>query len=137
MKKILSRMKSKNSSNRSENKELRLQYINNYWEDEDNETIIVLLCDGDIVGSVKTSWNNNEKGWIYGLQVDEKHRHLGYGAYLLNAAEESLKWKGVKEVLLNAQYNEWTRHWYCRNGYAMDDDQLVTLKKTLTSNETR
>lgn len=61
------------------------------------QTILGLEVDGRLVGSVITT-HDGRKGWINRLVVDPDFRRRGYGARLVQAAEETLRAQGMSVI---------------------------------------
>ncbi len=61
------------------------------------QTILGLEVDGRLVGAVITT-HDGRKGWINRLVVDPDFRRRGYGARLVQAAEETLRAQGMTVI---------------------------------------
>ena len=56
-----------------------------------------LEIDGRVVGAVVVT-HDSRKGWINRLAVDPAYRRRGYGARLVQAAEELLRGEGIRII---------------------------------------
>ena len=61
------------------------------------QTMLGLKVDGRLVGAVVAT-HDSRKGWINRLAVDPAYRRRGYGARLVQAAEDVLRGQGIRII---------------------------------------
>lgn len=81
---------------------------------EGSDILVGLNAEKAIVGSVMVG-HDGHRGWIYYVASDPKHRNIGIGRLMVDAAEQWLKKKGVVKVMLlvretNTQVVEFYKH---------------------------
>jgi len=72
---------------------------------------------GRVVGVVVGAWDGL-RGWIYHFTVEGACRKRGLGTKLLQAAEERLRDKGIRQInIMVYEKNEAAQEFYTRRGY--------------------
>lgn len=95
---------------------------------QDPDTVIVAKIDNKIVGCVFVmvhGW----MGMVCRLCVEKQYQKQGIGSKLLEAAENLVRQKGVKEVSLFVDSEkECLKDWYRKNGYKSTRDFTFLFK---------
>jgi ribosomal protein S18 acetylase RimI-like enzyme len=99
---------------------------------EDPTNILVAEVDGKVVGSVLIDQFGAELAFIYRLVVSEDYRRQGVGARLIDAAHDTLRARGTKEVALFADAtNEKLIQYYRGKGYTEGKHKYKTMWRSL------
>jgi len=93
------------------------------------QTILGLEVDGRLVGAVVAT-HDSRKGWINRLAVDPDYRRRGYGARLIEAAEEALRDQGMRIIAaLVESDNPASLALFRKEGYVEVDHAMHYLSK--------
>jgi GNAT superfamily N-acetyltransferase len=85
------------------------------------QRVIGLEDAGQLIGTILVT-HDTRKGWIDRLAVHPDHRHKGYAAQLIAAAEQELRKTGLQifAVLIEADNNA-SRELFAQEGYKTND----------------
>jgi ribosomal protein S18 acetylase RimI-like enzyme len=93
------------------------------------QTMLGLEMDGRLVGAVVVT-HDSRKGWINRLAVDPAYRRRGYGARLVQAAEELLRGQGIRIIAALVEGdNPASLALFERCGYAVSSDIHYVSKR--------
>jgi ribosomal protein S18 acetylase RimI-like enzyme len=92
-----------------------------------NATILVGREAGAIAATVMVG-HDGHRGWVYYVAVDPVHRHKGFGAVMMDAAENWLRAKGIEKLQLMVRPdNDQVKAFYQSIGYA-EQERIVYAK---------
>jgi ribosomal protein S18 acetylase RimI-like enzyme len=94
---------------------------------EANATILVGREAGAIAATVMVG-HDGHRGWVYYVAVDPDHRHKGFGAVVMDAAENWLRARGIEKLqLLVRPDNGQVKAFYQSLGYS-EQERIVYAK---------
>ena len=77
-----------------------------------------LYCDGQLVGYVSLSQENDGIYELHNLAVLPEHRHEGYGKQLLEFCKNKIKALGCNKITIGIiEENTVLKNWYTANGF--------------------
>ena len=95
-------------------------------QSQDSE-LLVLIRDGKVIGSVMVG-HDGHRGWVYYLAVSPVFQRSGYGAFLLESAEQWLRENNVPKLnVMIRDGNKKAISFYRRLGFTQDE--VVVMSK--------
>jgi ribosomal protein S18 acetylase RimI-like enzyme len=84
--------------------------------------------DGGVIVATVLVGHDGHRGWVYYVAVDPDHRHKGYGAIVMAAAEDWLRERGIEKLQLMVRSdNSQVQTFYQSLGY-LAQDRIVYAK---------
>ncbi|AUD02151.1 GNAT family acetyltransferase [Spirosoma pollinicola] len=94
-----------------------------------SSTVLAGRLDGAVIATVMVGFDGH-RGWVYYLAVEDAHRGRGFGAAMMQAAENWLVKHGVPKLLLMIRpENDTVLKFYEAIGYSLNE--VIVMQKKL------